>query len=44
MSWRLAIIRETFPGADGHVIGVTVKTNSGQFKRPIHKLEKLLVK
>jgi hypothetical protein len=38
MSWKLAIISETFPGPDGHVRVVTVKTSSGQFKRPIHKL------
>jgi hypothetical protein len=38
MVWRPAIISETFPGSDGHVRVVTVKTSSGQFKRPIHKL------
>jgi len=26
MSWRLAIISETFPGLDGHIRVVTVKT------------------
>jgi len=36
MSWRLAIISETFPGSDGHVREVTMKNSSGQFKRPIH--------
>ena len=44
MSWRLAIISETFPGSDGQVRVVTVKTCSGQFKRPFHKLVVLLVK
>jgi len=44
MSWRLAIISETFPGSDGHVRVVTVKTSSGQLKRPIHKLAALPVK
>jgi hypothetical protein len=44
MSWRLAIISETFPGSDGHVRVVKVKTSSGQFKRPIHKLVVLPVK
>jgi len=44
MSWRLAIISETFPGSDGHVTVVTVKTSSGQFKRPIHKLVALHMK
>ena len=43
MSWRLAIIIETFPGADGQVRVATVKTSSGQFKRPIHKLVTLPV-
>jgi len=38
MSWRLAIISETFPGSDGYVRAVAVKTSSGQFKQPIHKL------
>jgi hypothetical protein len=38
MSWKLAIIIEIFPGPVGHVRVVTVKTSSGQFKRPIHKL------
>ena len=44
MSWRLAIISETFPGSDGHTRVVTLKTTSGQFKRPIHKLVVLPVK
>ena len=35
MFWRLAVINETFPGSDGHVRVVKVKTGSGQFKRPI---------
>jgi len=44
LSWRLAIISDIFPGSDGHVRVVTVKTSSGQFKRPIHKLVALPVK
>ena len=44
MSWRLAIISETFPGSEGHIIVVKVKTSSGQFKRRIHKLVTLPVK
>jgi hypothetical protein len=43
MSWKLGIISETFPGADGYVRVVTVKTSSGQLKRPIHKLVALPV-
>ena len=44
MSWRLAIISETFPVSDGHVRVVTAKTSSGQFKRTIYKLVALPVK
>jgi hypothetical protein len=44
MSWRLAIISETFPALDGHVRVITVKTSSGKFKRPIPKLVVLPVK
>jgi hypothetical protein len=44
MSCRLAIISETLPGSDGHTRVVAVKTSSGQFKQPIHKLVALLVK
>jgi hypothetical protein len=44
MSWRLGIISETFPGSDGCVKVVTVKTSSGQLKRPTHKLVVLPVK
>jgi len=44
MSWRLAIISETFPGSDGHVRVEAVKTSSGQLKRTIYKLVALPVK
>jgi hypothetical protein len=44
LSWRLAIISETYPGPDGHVRVATVKTSSGHFKQPIHKLVPLSVK
>jgi hypothetical protein len=44
MSWRPAVISEIFPGSDGHIRVVTMKTSSGQFKQPIHKLLALLVK
>jgi len=44
MSWRLAVIIETFPGSDGHMRVITVKTSSGQFKQPISKLVALAVK
>jgi hypothetical protein len=38
MSWKLAIISETFPLPDGHVKLATVKTGSRQYKQLIHKL------
>jgi hypothetical protein len=38
MSWKLAVIIETFPGPDGHIRVATVKTTSGQLKQQIHKL------
>ena len=44
MFWRLAIISETFPGSEGHIRVVKVKTSSGQFKRRIHRLVALPVK
>ena len=44
MSWKLAIIIETFLGSDGHVRVVTVKTSAGQFKRPVRRLVVLPVK
>ena len=44
MSWRLAVINEIFPGSDGHVRVVKVKTSSGKFKQPIQKLVVLPVK
>jgi len=44
MFWRLTIISETFPGSEGHVTVVTVKTSSVKFKRRIHKLVALLLK
>ena len=44
MSWRSAIISETFPGSGAHVTVVTVKTSFGHFKLPIYKLVALPVK
>jgi hypothetical protein len=44
MSWRLGIVSETFPGSDGYVRVVTVKTSSGRLKQPLHKLVLLPVK
>lgn len=42
MSWRLGKILEVHPGKDGKVRVVTLKTMHGMFKRPIHKLARLL--
>jgi hypothetical protein len=44
MSWKPAIMSETFSGSGGHVRIATVRTSSGQFKRPIHSLVALPVK
>ena len=43
MSWKLAIICETFLLPDGHVRVATVETGSRQFKQLIHKLVMLPV-
>lgn len=36
--WKLALVSEIIPSADGHIRKVIVKTNSGYYERPIHKL------
>lgn len=36
--WPLALIIETFPGKDGLVRSVRLKTSSGELSRPVHKL------
>ena len=40
--WPLGRVTETFSGSDGLVRVVSVKTQNGIFKRPIHKLALLL--
>ena len=40
--WPLARIVKTHPGSDGLVRIVTVKTNSGIYKRPVNKVALLL--
>ena len=40
--WPLGRVIETFSGSDGLVRVVSVKTQNGIFKRPIHKLVLLL--
>ncbi|KAJ8948839.1 hypothetical protein NQ318_013491 [Aromia moschata] len=37
LRWPLGIIIETFPGKDGQVRVVSVKTKSGTYKRPVVK-------
>lgn len=39
--WALARVLATHPGADGLVRVVTIKTSSGEFKRPVAKLSLL---
>lgn len=41
--WALGRVIETHPGSDGLVRVVTLKTQSGQMKRPVHKLSPLPV-
>ncbi|XP_046404411.1 uncharacterized protein LOC124169753 isoform X2 [Ischnura elegans] len=38
LTWRLAVIDEVHPGADGLVRVATVRNSQGKFKRPITKL------
>lgn len=41
-TWPLGIITEIFPGPDGHVRVVNVRIGGKIYKRPIHRLYKLL--
>ena len=41
MSWPLGVIVKTFPGKDGIIRAVSVKTSKGIFTRPIQKLHDL---
>ena len=36
--WKMALITETYPGNDGLVRKVRMKTQNGEYERPIHKL------
>lgn len=36
--WKMAVISEVFPGSDGHVRRVRIKTAGGLFDRPVQKL------
>jgi hypothetical protein len=38
LNWKIAVILELHPGPDGLVRVVTIRTASGQFKRPISKI------
>ena len=38
VKWMLGRIINVYPGKDGLVRVATIKTKSGEFKRPIHKL------
>ena len=43
-TWPIARVIEVHPGEDGLVRAVTVKTNNGQYRRPIVKIAPLLLK
>lgn len=38
LQWKMAVVEEVHPGSDGLVRVASVRTSSGVFKRPIHKL------
>ncbi|XP_055714311.1 uncharacterized protein LOC129808557 [Phlebotomus papatasi] len=42
--WPLGIVTDTFPGQDGKIRVITVKTSRGQYRRPITKVVKLPLK
>lgn len=37
-SWPKGLIVQTYPGKDGEVRAVDIRTSSGNFKRPVHKV------
>ncbi|CAM1300052.1 Uncharacterised protein g2597 [Pycnogonum litorale] len=37
-NWILGRVTEVYPGTDGHVRSIKVKTRSGEYKRPITKI------
>jgi hypothetical protein len=36
--WKMALITDVYPGSDGLVRKVRMKTQTGEYDRPIHKL------
>ena len=36
--WKMAIVKEVYPGLDGLIRKVKIKTVSGEYCKPIHKL------
>ncbi|ESO99550.1 hypothetical protein LOTGIDRAFT_113597, partial [Lottia gigantea] len=36
--WKMALIKQVYPGSDGKVRKVQIKTPVGLYDRPIHKL------
>ena len=40
--WPIAKVIKTYPGNDGIVRVVDVKTSKGKYRRPVHKLAPLL--
>ena len=41
-SWPMGRVVDTFPGTDGLVRAVSIKVRGKIFRRPVHKLVKLL--
>jgi len=40
--WEMVLITNTYPGKDGLVRKVRIRTRNGEYDRPIHKLYHLL--
>ena len=36
--WKMAVVINTYPGEDGLVRKVRIKSQTGEYDRPIHKL------
>lgn len=43
-SWKMGIIIKVTPGKDGKVREVTVRTNTGNYRRPVTRIAVLDVK
>ena len=44
LQWEMALIVGTYPGEDGLVRKVRIRTQNGEYDRPVHKLCVIAVK